>query len=102
MKKIINGKMYNTETARLVGEYDSNYPRNDFNWFEEELYRKRTGEFFLYGNGNAMSPYTESCGDNSWCGSQEIIPYTEDEARRWVGKHLDADTYVELFGEVEE
>lgn len=25
MKKIINGKMYNTETAKRLGEYDNGY-----------------------------------------------------------------------------
>ena len=32
----------------------------------------------------------------------EDIPITEQEAKEWVEMHLDADTYVELFGEPEE
>ena len=49
MIKIINGKKYNTDTAKMVGDYDNNQPTNDFYYFAEELYRKKTGEFFLYG-----------------------------------------------------
>ena len=101
MKKIINGKMYNTETATNVGEYRSGYP-NDFHYYEETLYKKKTGEFFLYGKGNAASPYTKSVGQNCWSGSEEIIPYTEAESKEWAEKHLDADEYIEVFGDVEE
>lgn len=102
MKKIINGKKYNTETAQRVGYWSNNYSCRDFNYCEETLYKKRTGEFFLHGEGNAMSKYNVSCGQNSWCGGQEIIPVTESEAREWVETHLNADEYEEIFGEVEE
>lgn len=40
MKQIINGKLYNTETASYIG---SN--RSDFHYFEEELYRKKQRNF---------------------------------------------------------
>lgn len=46
MKKIINGKMYNTETAEFIDSYESGYPK-DFAYVYEALYRKKTGEFFL-------------------------------------------------------
>ena len=47
MKKIINGKMYNTETAKYCGGYEfSNC--GDFNYVCEELYQKKTGELYLY------------------------------------------------------
>ena len=55
MKKIINGKLYDTETAKLIGRsYHGEGPR-DFRHYSEELYRKRTGEYFLYGEGGPMS-----------------------------------------------
>lgn len=101
MKKVINGKMYNTETAKYCGGYEfSNV--GDFNHVCEDLYRKKTGEFFLYGEGGAMSKYCEEVGNNSWTGGEKIIPLTIKEAKRWSEKHLNADTYIELFGEVEE
>ena len=62
MKKIIKGKVYDTDTAQKVAEYSNNYPRSDLHFYEEELYRKKTGEFFLYGSGNAASKYSRSCG----------------------------------------
>lgn len=102
MKKIINGKLYDTKTATRVGKWWSEYPVNDFHYYEETLYKKKTGEFFLYGEGNAASPYTKSVGQSCWSGAEMIIPFTEDEAKEWAERCLDADDYIAIFGEVEE
>lgn len=102
MKKIINGKKYDTDTAKEMSTYCSNHPRNDFGFYEETLYRKKTGEYFLYGSGNAASKYSVSCGDNSWSGGERIIPFTEQEAKTWAEHYCDADEYETIFGEVEE
>ena len=102
MKKIINGKVYNTETAKKVASWYSSYARNDFHYYEEELYQKKTGEFFLYGEGNAASPYSRSCGQNEWCGGEKIVPLTFAEAQEWSEKHLDGEDYCEIFGEPDE
>ena len=102
MKKIINGKVYDTATAKKVASWYSSYARIDFHYYEEELYQKKTGEFFLYGEGNAASPYSKSCGQNEWCGSEKIKPMTYKEAQEWAEKHLDGDEYCEIFGEPDE
>ena len=102
MKKIINGKMYDTETAKRIGDWNNNCSTTDFNYYMERLFQKKTGEFFLYGEGNAASKYSRSCGQNEWCGSSEIIPLLFEEAREWAEKKLDADTYIGIFGEPEE
>jgi hypothetical protein len=47
MKKIINGKMYNTETALLVGTCWNGLSSSDFACETVCLYRKKTGEYFL-------------------------------------------------------
>ena len=102
MKKIIGGKVYSTETAKKVASWYSSYARNDFHYYEEELYQKKTGEFFLYGEGNAASPYSKSCGQNEWCGGEKIVPLTFAEAQEWAEKHLDGDEYCEIFGDPSE
>lgn len=66
------------------------------------LYKKQTGEFFLFGEGNARSRYSVSCGCNSWTGGGEIRPLTPEQAMTWAEAHLDVDTYESIFGEVEE
>lgn len=101
MKKILNNKLYNTDTAKEVGNYWNGLSQSDFRYFSETLYLKKTGEYFLHGAGGARTDYAEPCG-NGWTGSEVIIPYTEEEAKEWAVVHMDADEYMELFGTVEE
>ena len=101
MKKIINGKKYDTDTAKCVADWENGYGHSDFQYMEEQLYRKRTGEFFLHGEGGAMTQYAESYG-NEYCGGEKIIPISESEAKEWAENHLDGDTYEDIFGAVEE
>lgn len=101
MNKIINGKRYNTKTAKLIGEYANTYDYSDFNYVCEELYRKKTGEFFLYGEGGPMSSYAVYSGGNNWSSGAKIMPLSIDEAKKWVEENLDGDVYESLF-EIEE
>ena len=101
MRKIINGKMYDTETAKKI-DYTSNYlSSSDFHYYEERLFKKKTGEFFLHGHGGPASKYRTPCGD-MWSGGENIIPLTVDEAKSWVEQNSTTETYIELFGEVDE
>lgn len=102
MKKIMDGKRYDTETAELCAEWENSFGYTDFNWCRERLYQKKTGEFFLYGEGNAMSKYARSIGNNSWGSGEELIPLTYTAAQKWAEEKLDGDEYEAIFGEVEE
>lgn len=101
MKKIINGKRYDTETAQQVAQHTHSYP-SEFDYFTETLYRKKGGEFFLHGYGHAASPYCEWVDNSTRSAGERIMPMTYAEAQEWAEKHLDADEYEAIFGEVEE
>jgi len=74
MRKIIDGKLYDTDTAELV-YFDLNTKRG--------LYRTVNGAFFtLYPNG-------------------EITARAEKYAKQYLGER-DVDKYIEIFGNVEE
>lgn len=100
MKKYINGKKYDTETAREVGNWSNNRSTRDFSYCDETLFRKKTGEYFLYGEGGPMSKYAVSAGQNSWSGGSDIKPLTFEEARAWAEENLSGDEYEEIFGEI--
>ena len=102
MVKIIGGKKYNTDTAEKVGGYWNGLSPRDFGSCSETLYKKRTGEFFLYGEGGPMTKYRVCIDSNSWSGGEKIIPMTFDEARQWAEEHLGTDEYEAAFGEVSE
>lgn len=101
MKKIIDGRKYDTETAKYLGSSTYSNPSNN-HYRHEELYRKKNGEYFLYGEGGSSSVYASQLDVNFWGSGEAIIPMTDDEARKWAEKELSVDEYEEIFGEVEE
>lgn len=102
MKKMINGKKYDTSTAERTGSWSNGMSSSDFGYCCEELYRKKTGEFFLHGEGGPRSRYARLCGNNEWGCGEAIIPLTYEAARKWAEEHLSAEQYDAIFGEVEE
>lgn len=102
MKKIINGRSYDTETAREVASWGNAGGWNDFGHLEETLYQKKNGEFFLFGEGGPMTKYAVSTGQNTWSGGSKIIPLSYNSAREWAEEKLSADEYESIFGEIAE
>ena len=102
MKKIINGKLYNTETAEKLAEFYTNCTASDFRYLEESLYRKRTGEYFLSGFGGPMTRYAIKLENGGSRSGYAIRPLTEEEAREWAEDRITADQYIAIFGDVEE
>lgn len=84
MKKIINGKVYDTDTAKQVG-YDNDQPTG--NW-EEYLYQKKTGEFFVQHW-------------DAWNGGS-IQPISYNDAKKWLEDHGSAEQYEAVFGDPDE
>ena len=100
MRRIVNGKVYDTETADWIANYEYRH-RGDFHWYAEDLYRTKKGTFFLAGEGGGLSKYQVEVGCRSWCGGSKIIVLTEEEAREWVEKYGSTRLYEKLF-DVEE
>lgn len=87
MKKVIRGRLYDTEKAVYIGKfYDEAKPGDDLDFYIEELYKKRTGEYFLYGCGNTAS------------GAEKIVPMTYQQAHDWAEENLSPDVYKNEFG----
>jgi hypothetical protein len=97
MKKVIDGKIYNTETAELLHNWDNGHYGNDFRSCEESLYKTKKGAYFLHGEGGPMSKYAKSCGNNSVCGGASITPITEKEVLAWLEEHDGSDVLESLF-----
>lgn len=101
MRKVINGRTYNTATSKCIGQWSNGHYTNDFNYCSEDLYKNTKGAYFLHGEGGAMSKYATRSGDNSGYG-ETIIPMTAEEAQKWAEEHLDGENYKAEFGEQEE
>ena len=102
MKKVIEGRLYNTDTAKCLGEWSNNIGYGDLNYLCETLYRTKSGAYFLYGEGGANTKYSISEGNNSWSGGEHIQPMDLDAAKEWAEEYLSGDEYIEAFGEPEE
>ncbi len=94
MRKVINGRIYDTTTAVKVGStYGGSEYVTDFTYWQETLYRTpRSRQYFLLGEGGPMTRYARRVGPNEWIGGERIIPLSEEEALRWAERHLDAET----------
>jgi len=91
MKKVINGKAYNTETAAEIGNYYNGLGSGDFRNISESLYVTKKGTYFTAGEGGPMTKYAEHYG-----GSMEIL--YKEEALQWCESNdIDADTIAEYF-----
>ena len=102
MKTVKNGKLYNTETATLVAEWDNGRGNRDFRACEEALYKTKKGQYFICGEGGALTSYATSCGSNSSCGSSRTWLVTQEEARRWCENHEIAADIIAANFKIEE
>lgn len=102
MNRIINGKRYDTEITQCLAVHENMDNRNNIDWWSEALYRKPTGEFFLYGIGNARSKYAQHANYGAMTGGEIITPITIADAKKWAEQYMTAEAYKKIFGEVQE
>ena len=104
--KIINGKKYDTETAKLVAYADNGKSVGDCWYSCEELYKKKTGEYFLHVpcSGFVSDFFRDIQEDRHYNGlkSLEIIPLSIEKAQEWMQEMMSASEYEAEFGTVEE
>lgn len=96
MRKIINGKRYDTETAQVVAKWCNGLSTTDFHRVDETLYRTKRGNWFIHGEGGAASRYSEPCGDMNGPG-ENIVPLTPEEALKWMENHGLVDEAERFF-----
>lgn len=98
MKRVIDGKRYNTDTAQRIAGAESSCNPGDFRYWEETLYRTKKGAFFVHGEGGPMSRWSEPVGSNGRGGGSGIMPMSDAEAREWCENcRIDADVIAEHF-----
>ena len=78
MKKRIGTREYDTDKAKLVGKLASDKPVNDFGYYEEKLYRKMNGTYFLWGKGNGLTKYAAKDA-----GEENPVSHLDDNGN-WV------------------
>lgn len=97
--RIINGKRYDTSTAKKVAEAWNGLGPSDFRNYSEELYRTPRGNWFLWGEGGPMTRYARPVGNNGYCGGSKLIPLTPEEAREWCEQNDEPDVIDKYLGD---
>jgi hypothetical protein len=98
MKRIIDGRIYDTATAEEICELRNTANRGDFRWEATSLYRSPKGAFFLAGQGGAMSRWAQAAQGGGHGGGEGMVLVPEDEARALVEEHASVAVYVATFG----
>ena len=93
--------LYDTDTAKLLGEYQNMEDIQNRSYIREALYQKKTGEYFLYGTGGADTRYAESIGAR-WTNGEKILPMDYVSAEKWAEEHLSADDFQKVFGTIDD
>ena len=104
MKKVIDGKSYDTCTAVHVCNLNSPTDnRSDFNWHKTGLYSTQKGSFFVSGEGGPRSMWAKSVGQNSWSWGKGLRSVNEKEARDFMeDAGLSEDAFAAVGLSVEE
>lgn len=100
-KAIINGRIYNTQTATEVAHYDNGLGTSDFKNFSEHLYVTKRGRWFLWGCGGPASPYGRRVGD-MWASSGSagsIRPLEPEDAQNWLEGYGHTDALEQYFAD---
>ena len=93
MKRVIAGRVYNTETAVEICTQDRCH--SDFSDHTTTLYRTRNGNYFVAGEGGPQSRWSRSCGQNSWSGGSGLEAIDADDAREFAERcDLDPDEMI--------
>lgn len=100
MKKIIDGLLFDTETAELITEWENHYHYGDSSWCQEKLFKTKKGRYFLYGKGGPLSIYSVPVGNNASGGGEDIRLLSKEEALAWCGEKGIVEEVLGEFAEL--
>ena len=96
MKKIIDGKLYDSDKAEQLALSTNKYPPGNSYFEAEMLYRSPQGQLFIYGHGGPLSGYGITKG-NTHYGGEELWLVTEEEAKEFCIENNLTSAVLELF-----
>ena len=97
MRQVIDGKIYDTETATLLHGWDNGNSHGDFKYRSKDLYRTPRGRYFLHHVGGAMTDMAVSVGNNSYGGSETLEVIDRETAMRFLESHGGSNVLIREF-----
>lgn len=103
MKKVIRNKVYDTDTATLIKQADHPNITNGEGPCKQSLYRKRTGDYFLYVSGATTDTFHNlRIATQTHDREHHIYLLTYDQARAWCEAEMTADEWLKHFSPIED
>lgn len=99
MKKVVGQKLYNTDTAALLHEWDNGAGFTDFSYRSKDLYVTPKGAFFIHHHGGETSDMSRPVGNRGWVGGEDIMPITRREAIRFLELYGGTEVLLQRFPE---
>lgn len=84
MRKIIKGKLYNTETADKLANYVTG---EGYDRLRKTLYKTKKGAYFIHYFGGAATSYGKQLSYNLFTSDSGLILVDEDEAKEFIDKY---------------
>ena len=82
MKKVINGKLYDSETAILIDTAVST-SQSEHRSYSETLYKTPKGNFFLVGHGGPQTRWAQQTEEGVTSYGYGLIAIKADDALAW-------------------
>ena len=91
----INGKRFDKDTAKYIGEYNNGKSMESEDYIIERLYCKITGDYFLYCIGGENTIYKENSSHSD--SKKHYIPLSYEEAEFWAKAKLSDEEFDKYF-----
>lgn len=95
MRKVIDGEVCDTKTARKIFETTNGESWLSPFYLYEALFVTETGEYFLYGEGGHLRAFWRQYRRQM---SGSINTVTEEGAKKWLKKYAPVRIVRETFG----
>ena len=95
MKKVIDGKLYDTNTGIKVIAMDNGKYSDDFNNYNATIYRTKKGALFIFEDGGAYSKMGRTLGSGASGGSSDMKVLTDEQAVEMI-QEWHADRYISV------
>ena len=99
MRQVINGRVYDTEKAQHIHDWNNGYCHGDLKYRYKALYRTAKGNWFIYHKGGPMTDMAVRVGSNSWGGDEQIEPISTKDAKAFLESHGGSEALLEWFGD---
>jgi hypothetical protein len=99
MQDLIDGKLYDTDTAAEIASYSTGGSTLDFGYYQESLYRTENGRWFLAGEGHAKTHYGSTTSDGMRGWGSAIHALSKEQAFQWCQRKGKVDVAREHFAD---